>query len=143
MFAPDPNRPAVNGNSGSVGGSAGSKRRGANPRPKPANSSTSDWAAVSRAAEREHLATAAWAALTLLAAATGKPRAENSELREVLQAIMQVRGQAHRIGVNLNQAVAALNSGEVSWTIQWYARAAARTIRKLDDLADELRRRLP
>lgn len=105
--------------------------------------SDDEHAAVSRAAEREHLATAAWAALTLLAAATGKPRAENSELREVLQAIMQVRGQAHRIGVNLNQAVAALNSGEVSWTIQWYARAAARTIRKLDDLADELRRRLP
>ncbi|MER6814777.1 hypothetical protein ABT299_36355 [Spirillospora sp. NPDC000708] len=105
--------------------------------------SDDEHAALSRAAERERLATAAWAALTLLAAATRKPRAENSELRELLQAVMQVRGQAHRIGVNLNQAVAALNSGEVSWTIQWYARAAAQTIRKLDDLADELRRRLP
>jgi hypothetical protein len=105
--------------------------------------SDEEHAAVSRAAERERLATAAWAALTLLAAATGKPRAENNQVREVLQAVMQVRGQAHRIGVNLNQAVAALNSGEVSWTIQWYARAAAQTIRKLDDLADELKRRLP
>lgn len=105
--------------------------------------SDDEHAAVSRAAERERVATAAWAALTLLAAATEKPRAENNELREVLQTVMQVRGQAHRIGVNLNQAVAALNSGEVSWTIQWYARAAAQTIRKLDDLADELRRRLP
>ncbi|HEU5029110.1 MAG TPA: hypothetical protein VFV01_29660 [Spirillospora sp.] len=105
--------------------------------------SDDEHAAVSRAAERERLATAAWAALTLLATATGKPRAENSELREVLQAVMQVRNQAHRIGVNLNQAVAALNSGEVSWTIQWYARAAGQTIRKLDDLADDLRRRLP
>ncbi|MDL4816929.1 hypothetical protein [Actinomadura opuntiae] len=105
--------------------------------------SDNEHAVVSRAAEREHLATAAWAALTLLAAATGKPRTQNNELREVLQAVMQVRGQAHRIGVNLNQAVAALNSGEVSSTIQWYARAAAQTIRKLDELADELRRRLP
>ncbi|MWA01564.1 hypothetical protein F8568_014500 [Actinomadura sp. LD22] len=105
--------------------------------------SDNEHAVVSRAAERESLAIAAWAALTLLAAATGKPRAQNNELREVLQAVMQVRGQAHRIGVNLNQAVAALNSGEVSSTVQWYARAAAQTIRKLDELADELRRRLP
>ncbi|SPT59203.1 hypothetical protein [Actinomadura madurae] len=105
--------------------------------------SDDEHAVVSRAAERERLATAAWAALTLLAAAAGKPRVENNELREVLQAVMQVRGQAHRIGVNLNQAVAALNSGEVSATVHLYARAAAQTIRKLDDLADELRRRLP
>ncbi|MFA1553571.1 hypothetical protein [Actinomadura chokoriensis] len=105
--------------------------------------SEDEHAAVSRAAERERLATAAWAAMTLLAAASGTPRAEHNEMREVLQAVMQARGQAQRIGVNLNQAVAALNSGEVSSTIQWYARAAAQTVRKLDDLAEELRRRLP
>jgi hypothetical protein len=105
--------------------------------------SDDEHAAVSRAAEREHLATAAWAALTLLAAASGTPRAEHNQVREVLKAIMQARGQAQRIGVNLNQAVAALNSGEVSATIQWYARAAAQTVRKLDELADDLRKRLP
>lgn len=104
--------------------------------------SDDEHAAVSRAAEREHLATAAWAALTLLAAARGTPRAEHNQLREVLQAVMQARGQAQRIGVNLNQAVAALNSGEVSSAIQWYARAAAHTVRKLDELADEVRKRL-
>lgn len=98
--------------------------------------------ALVRAAEREHLATAAWAALTLLAAADGTTRAEHNQVREVLQAVMQARGQVQRIGVNLNQAVAALNSGEVSWAIQWYACAAAQTVRKLDALADELRRRL-
>lgn len=105
--------------------------------------SDEEHAAISGAAEREHLATAAWAALTLLAAASGTPRAGHNQVREVLQAVMQARGQAQRIGVNLNQAVTALNSGEVSSTIQWYARAAAQTVRKLDDLADELRRRLP
>ncbi|MFG1857013.1 hypothetical protein ACGFJT_34605 [Actinomadura geliboluensis] len=105
--------------------------------------SDDEHAAVSRAAEREHLATAAWAALTLLAAASGTPRAEHNQVREVLKAIMQARGQAQRIGVNLNQAVAAVNSGEVSSTIQWYARAAAHTVRKLDELADDLRKRLP
>lgn len=105
--------------------------------------SDDEHAAVSRAAEREHLATAAWAALTLLAAASGTPRAEHNQVREVLKAVMQARGQAQRIGVNLNQAVAALNSGEVSSTIQSYARAAAHTVRKLDELADDLRKRLP
>lgn len=105
--------------------------------------SDDEHAAVSRAAEREHLATAAWAALTLLAAASGTPRTEHQQVREVLQAVMQARGQAQRIGVNLNQAVATLNSGEVSLSIQGYARAAAQTVRKLDDLADELRGRLP
>lgn len=105
--------------------------------------SEDEHAVVARAAERERLATAAWAALTLLAAASGTPRAEHNEMREVLQAVMQARGQAQRIGVKLNQAVTALNSGEVSSTIQWYAHAAAQTVCKLDDLAEELRRRLP
>lgn len=95
--------------------------------------SDDEHAALVRAAEREHLATAAWAALTLLAAASGTPRAEHNQVREVLQAVLQARGQAQRIGVNLNQAVAALNSGEVSSTIQWYAHAAAQTVRKLDN----------
>ncbi|KAB2388665.1 hypothetical protein [Actinomadura montaniterrae] len=100
-------------------------------------------AALSAAAEREQLATAAWAALTLSAAANGTPREEYRELWELLEAVLQARGQAQRIGVNLNQAVAALNSGEMSSTLQWYADAAARTVCKLDDLAEELRRRLP
>ncbi|QKG20125.1 mobilization protein MobC [Actinomadura verrucosospora] len=64
-------------------------------------------------------------------------------LRELQQAVLQARGQAQRIGVNLNQAVTALNSGEVPPTLHWYARAAAQTVRKLDDLAEELKRRLP
>ncbi|MFG2091918.1 hypothetical protein [Spirillospora sp. NPDC048824] len=67
--------------------------------------SDDEHAAVSRAAEREHRAIAAWAALTLLAAASGTPRREHNQLREVLQAVMQARGQVQRIGVNLNQAV--------------------------------------
>lgn len=50
-----------------------------------------------------------------------------------------MRSQAQRIGVNLNQPVAA----PASSTIQWYARAAAQAVRKLDDLAEELSRRLP
>lgn len=95
------------------------------------------------AAERERLATGAWAAHVLLAAARGSERAEHVELRETLMAVMHAAGQARRVGVNLNQAVAALHSGEPPPQLRWYAEAAARTVRKLDDLADELRQRLP
>lgn len=105
--------------------------------------SDDEHAALSAAAVREHLALAAWAALTLAAAANGATRADHAVLRELQQAVLQARGQAQRIGVNLNQAVTALNSGEVPPTLHWYARAAAQTVRKLDDLAEELKRRLP
>ena len=95
------------------------------------------------AAERERLATGAWAAQVLLAAARDVERPEHVELREMLATVMHAAGQARRIGVNLNQAVAAMHSGELPSQLRWYAEAAARTVQKLDDLADELRRRLP
>ncbi|WP_242882685.1 plasmid mobilization relaxosome protein MobC [Actinomadura litoris] len=63
--------------------------------------------------------------------------------REVLATVMHAAGQVRRIGVNLNQVAAALNSGEVSPQLRWYVEAAARSVRNLDGLADELRRRLP
>ncbi|MVZ99033.1 hypothetical protein F8568_001250 [Actinomadura sp. LD22] len=105
--------------------------------------SDEEYASLAKAAANEKLAAGAWAAMTLLAAAEGKRRADSHELREVLQEVLHARAQAQRIGVNLNQAVAAWNSGELSPTLCWYARAAAQTVRKLDDLADELRSRLP
>ncbi|WP_021591197.1 hypothetical protein [Actinomadura welshii] len=95
------------------------------------------------AAERERLATGAWAAQVLLATAGGAQRPEYVELREALATVMHAAGQARRIGTNLNQAVAALHSGEPLPQLRWYAQAAARTVSKLDDLADDLRRRLP
>lgn len=95
------------------------------------------------AAGRERLATGAWAAQVLLAAARGVERAEYVELREALATVMHAAGQARRIGVNLNQAVAALHSGDPPPQLRWYAEASARTVDKLDELADEVRRRLP
>ncbi|MFI8547826.1 hypothetical protein [Spirillospora sp. NPDC077959] len=89
------------------------------------------------------MATGAWAAQALLAAANGTPRPEYVELRELLGAVMHASGQVRRIGVNFNQVVAALNSGDPPPQLRWYADSAARTVRKLDDLADELRERLP
>lgn len=95
------------------------------------------------AAGRERLATGAWAAQVLLAAADSSERPEYVELRETLETVMRTAGQVRRIGVNLNQMVAALHSGEPRQQLRWYAETAARTVEKLDDLADELRRRLP
>ena len=56
---------------------------------------------------------------------------------------MHAAGQARRIGVNLNQAVAAVHSGEPPPELRWYMDTAARTVRHLDDLAEEIRRHLP
>jgi hypothetical protein len=56
---------------------------------------------------------------------------------------MHASGQVRRIGVNLNQAVAALNSGEFSDLLSMYAQAAYRTVLKLDEVADEVRVLLP
>lgn len=98
---------------------------------------------VSAAAEREHLADGAYAALATLAAARGTAHPEYVLLRELLMEIMHATGQVRRVGVNLNQSVAALNSGELLDQLQWYAQAAARTVAKLDDLADQISSRLP
>jgi hypothetical protein len=70
-------------------------------------------------------------------------RPEHSVLRELLGALMHASGQVRRIGVNLNQAVAALNSGEFSDLLSMYAQAAYRTVLKLDEVADEVRVLLP
>ncbi|MFF0520701.1 hypothetical protein ACFYTC_18465 [Actinomadura nitritigenes] len=105
--------------------------------------SEEEYASLSAAAEREHLATGAWAAKALLAEVRGTARADSVQLRELLEAVLEARAQTKRIGVNLNQAVAAVNSGEMATTLQWYADAVARTVRKLDELAEELRTRLP
>ncbi|MFD0535312.1 hypothetical protein ACFQY7_17740 [Actinomadura luteofluorescens] len=64
------------------------------------------------AAQRERLATGAWAAQVLLAVANQAERADYVELREALAAVMHAAGQARRIGVNLNQVVAALHAGD-------------------------------
>ncbi|WP_433332892.1 hypothetical protein [Spirillospora sp. CA-294931] len=105
--------------------------------------SEEEYAVVVAAAEREFLATGAYVAQAALAAAGGEARPEYAVLRELLAGLMQASGQARRIGINLNQSVAALNSGEVSQQSQWYAQAAARTVGKLDELADQVRVRLP
>jgi hypothetical protein len=106
--------------------------------------SAEEYETLSAAADNEGLALGAYAAQVSLAAARGVGWPEYAALRQLLGAVMQASGQARRIGVNFNQVVAALNStGEFSDQLTLYAAAAARAVRKLDEVADEVRRRLP
>lgn len=98
---------------------------------------------MSAAAEREHLANGAYAAAVTLAAAHRIMQPEYAALRELQIEVIRAAGQVHRIGVNFNQSVAALNSGQLQDQLRWYARAAAATVNRLDDLADEISKRLP
>nr|WP_026416377.1 hypothetical protein [Actinomadura oligospora] len=95
------------------------------------------------AAKREHLALGAYVAQAALAQAADVPRADHSLLRELLKELMQARSQVRRLGVNLNQSVAALHSGELTNQLGAYAQACARTVDKLDRTADEVCQRLP
>lgn len=71
----------------------------------------SEFALVASAAAGERLALGAYAVHAVLAAARRSVQPQYALLREALATVMHAAGQARRIGVNLNQAVAALNSG--------------------------------
>jgi hypothetical protein len=105
--------------------------------------SEEEYAVLSQAAGRERLALGAYTAQAMLAVARDVERPEYSVLRELLGALMRASGQVRRIGVNLNQAVAALNSGEFSDLLSMYAHTAYRIVSKLDEVADDVRIRLP
>ncbi|MCP2337951.1 hypothetical protein [Actinomadura rupiterrae] len=105
--------------------------------------SDAEHAVLISAAERDHLALGAYVARAALAHASGEPSTDHLLLRELLKELVQARGQVRRLGVNLNQSVAALYSGELTEQLAAYARACARTVDKLDQAADEICRRLP
>lgn len=94
---------------------------------------------VASAAAEERLALGAYAAQAVLGAARGSAQPQHGLLREALKTVMHAAGQARRIGVHLNQAVAAGHSGEPPPELRWYIEAAARTVQHLDDLGEEIR----
>ncbi|MBA9002834.1 hypothetical protein [Thermomonospora cellulosilytica] len=103
-----------------------------------------EYAVILAAAQREGLATGAFAAQATLAMAQGRARPEYALLRELLEELMRASGRVRRLGVNFNQAVAALHStGELSEQLALYAHAAARVAEKLDEAAEAVRARLP
>jgi hypothetical protein len=105
--------------------------------------SDEEHALVRAAAAGERLAVGAYAAQAVLAAARGSALPQYALLREALATVMHAAQQVRRIGVNLNQAVAASNAGEPPPQLQRYAEVAARATSNLDALAQEVRRCLP
>jgi len=99
---------------------------------------------VDAAAARAGLARGAYAAQVALATARGEGTPASVPLREALAELIRSAGLVRRAGVNLNQAVAKLNStGQCSGELLPYAAESTRRARRLDAAAEELRRRLP
>jgi hypothetical protein len=95
------------------------------------------------AATRAGLARGAYAAEASLSVARGVACPADSPLREALGEFICAAGLVRRIGVNLNQAVARLNStGQRSGDLLLYAAACLHRAERLDAAAEEIRRRL-
>jgi hypothetical protein len=67
-----------------------------------------------------------------------------SPLREALSELMAAAGLVRRIGTNLNQAVARLNStGQRGEDLMPAAEFCMRVIRRMDEAAEHVRRNIP
>ena len=98
----------------------------------------------SQAVERSGMARGAYAADVTLAAARGTPDRTSSSLREVLGELMAAAGLVRRVGTNFNQAVAKLNAtGQRSEDLLPSAQFCVRTVQRLDEAAERVRRRIP
>ena len=128
------------------GGAVRRRTREAVPRPKVVQFSLTEgeFDDVSGAAERCGLARGAFAAEATLAAARGVQARQASPLREALGELMAAAGLVRRVGTNLNQAVARLNStGQRGEDLLPAAQFCVRVIRRLDEAAEQVRRSIP
>jgi hypothetical protein len=92
-------------------------------------------AAVAAAAERAGLTTSGYVAAAALAAASNSEPPDASGDRELLGELLQARLAVRRYAVNVNQGIAALNSG--AGAPVWLERAVAgcdRAVGRLDEL---------
>ncbi|TDE29983.1 hypothetical protein [Actinomadura sp. 6K520] len=105
--------------------------------------SEEEYAVVLAAAERVGMAVSAYAGEVTVAVAMQADPPRWSPLTELLSEVMHAAGQARRIGINLNQAVAALHSaGQSTRALEQYARVAAASTQNIDAVAEEIRRAL-
>ncbi len=99
---------------------------------------------LNAAASHAGLARGAFAAEAALAAARGSVMPVRSPFRDALVEFMRAAGLVRRIGVNLNQAVARLNStGQRGEDLTPAAQMCSRVIQRLDDAAEQVRRSIP
>ena len=116
------------------------------PRPKVVQFSLTqdEFDLISEGAASAGLARGAFAAEVALAAARGVQARSASPLREALGELMAAASLVRRIGTNLNQAVARLNTtGQPGADLLPAAEFCARVIRHLDEAAEEVRRNIP
>jgi hypothetical protein len=102
-----------------------------------------EFAALQDAAGRAGLARGAFAAQVVLAHVTGSAAGPEAPHREALRELVRAAGLVRRIGVNLNQAVAKLNStGQRSGDLLPYAIRSMRYVEHLDEVAEQVRKSL-
>jgi hypothetical protein len=105
--------------------------------------SRAEHAEVAVAASRAGLAQGAYAAEAVLAAARGVMITPDAVLRDILSRLDRAIIQVRRVGVNLNQAVAALHAtGRPGGDLVPCAALAVRAAGRLDTAAEELRTRI-
>jgi hypothetical protein len=100
-----------------------------------------EFAELEEAAGRAGLARGAYAAEAALSAARGTAAEPDTVLREALGELMHAAGLVRRIGVLMNQAVAALNStGQRPGQLDECARICVDRVDRLDEAAEQVRR---
>ena len=105
--------------------------------------SEEEYARVRAAARDAGLANGAYAARATLAAVQSAAVPAEVPFRDALAELIRASGLVRRIGVNLNQAVAKLNStGQRSGDLLPYAAEAIRRAERLDSAAEQVRKRL-
>ena len=113
-------------------------------RPVSVRFAVEEFAAVELAAGRAGLTPTGFVGAAALAAATGSAGPAASESREALAELMAARAAVRRFGVNVNQAVAALNAtGEAPDWLGRAVEAAVRAVARVDAAAEALMRRRP
>jgi hypothetical protein len=125
---------------------AGRRSRQASPRPHLVKFFLTDeeLGALNAAASQAGLARGAFAAQSALTMARDSGAQDGSPLRAALVELMRAAGLARRIGVNLNQAVARLNStSQPGEDLAPVAQMCGRVVRRLDDAAEQVRRSIP
>jgi len=96
------------------------------------------------AARSEGLTVSAFVAEKAIAAAHNGIAPVAGPFREALVELARATIQVQKVGVNLNQSVAALNAtGEAPENLIQYARYATAVIDRLDQIAVEIKQRLP
>ena len=99
---------------------------------------------VCAAADRHGLSRGAYAGAMVVAAAEHRVVEMSVAMREALTELIRSAGLVRRAGVNLNQAVTRLNAtGQPGPDLEPAVNYCGRVVRRLDEAAELVRRRLP